>query len=146
MPLGAGLFGGGLAPAGYGLPDSVPPSPFSPLPDPSTGVSQTGRYIDQRTGDYVMLADGRLQGMGTAAQDVLIAIRNIDLSSLTEKGPNFQGVLSNLVAGALAPLVLQKLIRIKQVVVFEPTQDSGFASVDWFDLTTGQSATTAIGI
>lgn len=92
-----------------------------------------------------MLPDGRLQGMATVAQLVLIAIKNIDLSSLTEKGPNFQGVLKSLVAAALAELVAQKKIRIKQVTVLEPTSDSGFANVDWIDLTTGTPGQTQIG-
>ena len=95
--------------------------------------------------DYVFTADGRLEGMTTVQQLVLLAILDIDFSTLTEKGPNFQNVLAALVSTALAPLVRQKLVRIKQVIVLEPSQDAGLASVDWIDLTTGAPQQTPIG-
>lgn len=145
MPIGAGAFPAGAYGAGFGVFETAPATPTSPLPDPSTGLSLTGRFINQQTKDYVMQADGRLQGMPTVAQLVLIAIQDIDLSTLTEKGPNFKGVLAGLVGTALAPLIAQKLVRIKQVTVLEPTKDSGFAEVDWIDLTTMAIKQTAIG-
>jgi len=145
MPIGVGFFAAGLFPAGYGQPETLGQSPTSPLPDASTGGSLTGRYLDQKTHDYVMLADGRLQGMQTVAQLVLIAIEDIDLSTLTEKGPNFKQALSTIVANSLAYLVAQKLVRIKQITVSQPGKDQGIASVDWIDLTNGQPVQTIIG-
>lgn len=142
---GAGLFPAGLFPGGYGAPATVAATPASPLPDPSTGLSLTGRFINPQTNDFVMQADGRLQGMPTVAQLVLIAIKDIDLSPLSEKGKNFKQALASLVSGALSQLVAQKLVRIKQVTVLEPTKDSGFANVDWIDLTNGAPQQTPIG-
>src|ERR1019366_3551405 len=145
MPIGVGFFAAGLFAAGYGEPETLGQSPTSPLPDASTGAPQTCRYINPVTNDYVMLADGRLQGMTSVAQLVLIAIKDIDLSTLTEKGPNFKQAIASIVAGALAPLVAQKRVRIKQVVVLEPGKDQGLASVDGVDLTSGAPVQTTIG-
>jgi|SRR6185312_13570183 len=145
MPIGAGNFAAGSYPAGFGVPETSPNGPAAPLPSAATGAALPGRFIDQTTKDYVMLGDGRLRGMPSVAQLVLLAIEGIDLSRLTEKGPNFKGVLSSLVTTALAPLVAQKLVRVRQVTVLEPTRDAGFAQVDWVDLTTGAPVQTTIG-
>jgi hypothetical protein len=145
MPIGVGLFPAGLFPAGFGVPETAAPSPNSPLPDPSTGISHTGRFINQQTKDYVVQSDGRLQGMPTVAQLVLIAVQNIDFSPLREKGPHFAASLKALIAAALAPLVAAKQVRVRQIVVLEPNQDAGLASVDWIDLTNGAPQQTVIG-
>ena len=145
MPVGAGLYGAGTAPAGYGIPDQAPFSPTSPLIDPATGLSQTGRLIDQQTKDYVFTADGRLQGMPTVRQLVLLAITDIDLSTLTEKGPNFAATLTTLVQNALASLITRKLVLLKQVTVLQPSSDSGIAVANWVDLTNGEPVETPIG-
>jgi hypothetical protein len=126
--------------------NSLPPA----LPDPQHGgQSATGRLLNQQTGDYVMQADGRLQGMSTVNQLVLLAIRNtIDLSALTEKGPNFAQALTALVQVALAPLIAQKLVGLQSVQVLDGSKvlglnpSAGIAVVNWVDLTTGQPQAT----
>jgi hypothetical protein len=145
MPIGAGLFPAGSFPGGFGIPEAGPFSQFAPLPDPTTGLSQTGRFINQKTGDYVFTADGRLQGMPTVEQLVLLAITRIDLSRITEKGPGFKKFFASLVQAALADLIGRKLVQIKSIDVLEPNPDAGLAVLNWIDLTTGQPVPTTIG-
>jgi hypothetical protein len=145
MGIGAGLYPAGLFPAGYGQPATAPFSPTAPLPDPMTGLSRTGRLVNQTTGDYVMQADGRLQGMPTVEQLVLLAILRIDTSDLQEKTPNFRNVLSGRVENALASLIQAKQVQIRQLVVLSPNQDAALALLDWVDLTTGAPVQTPIG-
>ena len=142
MPVGAGLCPAGFSPAGYGLIDTaVAPGPTA-LPDPRTGVSDGGRYINQSTGDYVFTSDGRLLGMPNVYQLVLIALENtIDFSRLQEKGPNFPKVVRTIIQNALADLVTKKMIQIRKIVVQsgQPNMnpDATIAIVNWVDLTTG---------
>jgi hypothetical protein len=144
MPIGAGLAPAGTSLAGFGVVDAAPIPNFLPLPDQRSGLSDSGRLINQTTGDYSFLPDGRLQGMPTVNQLVLLAIlNNIDLSTLTEKGPNFAKTLTALVQTALADLIQRKFILLTSVVVTQPTQDSGLAVANWLDLTTGEPQQTA---
>lgn len=147
MPIGAGLFPAGFSPAGYGVIDAPPVPIVVPLPDYRTGLSDTGRYLSQTTSDYGFTADGRVQGMPTVNQLVLLAIRNnIDFSSLPVKGPNFSATLTNIVQSALADLITRKLVLLVSVVV-APTgpgtnPDAGMAVASWVDLTTGSPQQT----
>jgi hypothetical protein len=142
MPTGAGLFPAGLSPAGFGLPETAAPSPIAPLPDLTTGLPQPGRLLvtqqakgEPNTIDYQFGADGRLQGMSAVQQLVMLAIFNIDLSTLTEKGPNFPAKLQALVAAAIAPLVALKLVGVRSITINEPSSDAGMATLSWVDLT-----------
>ena len=140
MPVGAGLSPAGFVPAGYGQVDTALAPNQVPLPDPKTGLSDGGRLINPRTGDYEFTTDGRLVGMPNVQQLVLLAVANIDLSSLAERPPGFLNKLTNLVATAFAPLVQQKLVRLVNVVlppVGNP--DGALAIANWIDLTTGQA-------
>lgn len=143
MPTGAGKAPAGSSLAGYGVIDSAPPPGIVPLPDTRSGLPQTGRLINQQTGDYVFTADGRLEGMPTVNQLVLIAIRNnIDLSTLQEKGPNFANTLTSLVQNALSALITAKLVLLSSVTVLQPNPDAGVAIANWLDLTNGEPQQT----
>lgn len=141
MPVGAGGCPAGTSQAGYGVVAGAPAPDETPLPDPSTGLSQTGRYIDQTTGDYTFTVDGRVQGMPTVYQLVLLAIENVKLSSLTEKGPNYRQVVTAILQDALADLVASQQVEIRSIVVIDlqPGQnpDATVAMLFWRDLTTG---------
>jgi len=130
---------------GYAPLTTLAATPSSPLPDPRTGLSQTGRLINPLTKDYVMQSDGRLQGMPTVNQLVLIAVFNLDFSSLTEKGPNFANALRAIIQNGMAYLVTQKLVAIRQIVIQQPNADAGLALMNWTDLTTGQNQQTPVG-
>ncbi len=145
MPIGAGLAPAGTSPAGFGVPETAGAPAINPLPDPKTGLSLTGRYIDQKTGDYVMLADGRLQGMATVEQLVLLALNSVDFSDLLDKGPNFRATFANRVQNALADLITKKWVQIRAITISEPNPDAGLAVLDWVDLTTGAPKQTPIG-
>jgi hypothetical protein len=141
MPIGAGLFPAGLFPAGFGQPEQAGPPATALLPDPSTGQTQTGRLINQQTGDYVFTADGRLEGMATVSQLVLLAIKNIDLSQIQQKGPGFERALAARVQAAVADLVTRGLVQIISVVQAATSNpDAGIAVLTWRDLTQGQAS------
>lgn len=146
---GAGASPAGTTPAGYGAIGAAPAAPtLAPLPDPTTGLSCTGRYINPSTGDYQITADGRWQGMGTVPQLVLLAIKAIDVSALMAQGKaaDFARALSGAVQVALADLIKQKLVMITSVNVIDRqpgvNPDAGIAIVNWFDLTTGEPQQT----
>jgi hypothetical protein len=158
-PIGAGLSPAGSAAAGYGVPDVGTQLPSAILPDVRTGGFQTGRLINPVTKDYVMQANGTLQGFDTVPQLVQLALSTqlgssalldlgIDLANATEKGSDFQRQMATLVANALSPLIGQKLVRLDAVIVQEPPSnpDAGIAIVKWFDLTTETQNTSTVGI
>jgi hypothetical protein len=147
MPVGAGFTPAGFSPAGYGTIDVAPAPALVPLPDYRTGLSDSGRYINQKTGDYAWTADGRLQGMPTVNQLVLLAIRNnVDLSTLQVKGPNFNATLTAIVQDALSDLITRKLVLLVSVVIAPSglgiNPDAGIAVASWLDLTTGSPQQT----
>lgn len=150
MPVGAGGCPAGAVPAGYGSVDQAPAPVLVPLPDPITGLSDTGRAIApqnaaQGAGDYSFTPDGRLVGMPTVNQLVLLAIENLDLSSITEKGANYAARVTALIQGALAPIVAQKLLLVRSISVLPtPNPDGSIAMVYWTDLTKGTPQQTAV--
>ena len=149
MPVGAGLCPAGTSCAGYGVIDVAPAPNFTPLPDPKTGLAQTGRYLNApntQTGkgmDYSFSPDGRVQGMPSVYQMVLIAIENADFTQVQEKGPNYKTQLRTIVQNAVAYLVTSKQLQVKSIVVLANTPgqnpDSAIAILNWFDVTTGQN-------
>ena len=97
MPLGAGQSPAGGSAAGYGLPDTGTVPINAILPDPSTGLPQTGRFLNPVTKDYEFTSDGRVVGTPTARQLVQLAVRTtlgssclptlgFDQTGLDEKG------------------------------------------------------------
>lgn len=141
MPVGAGRCRASAVPAGYGAIDVAPAPVLVPVPDPQTGLPQTGRFVDQTTGDYTFTVDGRVQGMPTVYQLVLLAIERADVSSLTEKGSNYKQQVATILQNALSALVVAKQVEIKRVVVIDrlpgTNPDATVAVVFWKDLTTG---------
>jgi hypothetical protein len=141
MGFGAGLAPAGTSLAGYGTLDTAPAPNLVPLPDPVTGLPLTGRLISQPSKDYSFTADGRLQGMPTVRQLVLIAITDVDFSAITEKGPNYTQQVSAQVQAALSVLIAQKQVRIVSIQVNDGAAiaggnpDSGVGIVNWQDLT-----------
>jgi hypothetical protein len=144
MGTGAGTSPAGSSVAGVGVIDSAPQPGVVPLPDQFTGLSQTGRFIDQQTGDYIFTTDGRVVGMQTVPQLVLIALQDVDLSRIQQKGPNFSQFLASVVQDALGDLIAQRLVLLLGVTVLEPNPDAGVALVSWKDLTTGEVVPTKI--
>jgi len=137
MPTGAGLSPAGTSVAGVGVLDSGPQPGVVPLPDPKSGAPQTGRFINQLTGDYEFTADGRVQGMSTVPQLVVIALQDIDLSAIQEKGPNFKQHLASVIQDALGSLIAQGYLVLGPVTVLEPNPDAGLAVFEWYDQLAG---------
>lgn len=153
MPLGAGFCRSGSSPAGFGSPDVAPINVIVPLPDPVTGASQTGRLINysQQGSDYAFTSDGRISGMTTMQQNVLLALLNAQIFyGLEDQGPNFQRIIAGRVQNALATFIRQKWIVLVGVDIAQPSSnpDASGVTVRWRDLTiapTSRNATTTPG-
>jgi hypothetical protein len=158
MPIGAGYAPAGTSSAGYGVPDAAAVPNNAILPAILTGLPQTGRYINPQTGDYVFTSDGRLMGMDTVPQLVLLALTTTLGSSalpalgetftlIREQGPNFGQQLTATVNAALADLVRRKFVKVNSVTTQQSPSnpDAGTVLVKWSDLTTGLSYTNTVG-
>jgi hypothetical protein len=149
MP-GAGFCPAGFSPAGWGslTPASVN-SPL-PLPDPHTGLSLTGRLLNYQQGgsDYVFTPDGRVSGMRTMQQLVLIALLNANIfSNIGTQGPNIQRLVAGRVQSALNPFLKQKWIALVRCDVASGSSNPNALAVDvvWRDLTMPAPTSSAQG-
>ena len=160
MPIGAGLAPAGLAAAGYGVPDTTTIPNNACLPDPLTGLPQTGRLLDPITKDYVFTADGRLQGTPTSRQLMQLAVRTtlgssasptlgMDMSGVSEKGGDYSRRVASAVSSAVAPIVQRGLVTVNSVTIQDAAQsgapDATIATVLWTDNMTGQQFTEVLG-
>ena len=72
----ANPYGAGNQPAGWSPPSAYYPiqssSPYVVYPDPNSGISDSGRLIDQKTRQFVYTSSGDPQGMPSVAQCLLI--------------------------------------------------------------------------
>lgn len=156
MSLGAGFCPAGTTAAGYGVPDTGTVPNNALMPDPLTGLPQTGRNINTATGSYTFTADGRTQGMTTVSQLVQLAIRTqrgssalgafgIDMSKVQEQGTNFERQLGAAIVLALSNLIKAGLVTVIGITWLPVDNTDGTAPyVKWRDNTTGQVVPTAI--
>ena len=138
MSKGAGFCPAGFAPAGFGTPTVAAINIQSPLPDAFTGQPLTGRYIDYTVGDYVFSPDGRIAGMATVQQLVLLALLDGNiLSGLDRKFPNYQRTVANRVQTALSPIIVKGWCQLLGVTITDPSNnpDATAVYVKWKDLT-----------
>ena len=138
MSKGCGFCPCGTAPAGWGTPDLGLVNVPSPLPDPLTKVPLTGRFIDYTTGDYEFSADGRIAGMSTVQQLVLLALLNGNIfAGIAVKLPNYQRTIANRVQTALNPIIQKGWLELVTVSVVDPdtSPDASGILVKWRDLT-----------
>jgi hypothetical protein len=156
--IGAGFQPAGLSSAGYGVPSGATSPNGATLPDATTSLPQTGRFINFQTKDYSFTSDGRIQGMGTTEQLVLLALTTVFGSSadpalgqmytsIQEKGTNFQQQATSAVQSALSDLIKRGFITLDGVGVLEPpgNPDAGAILVAWTDLATGTQNTNSFG-
>jgi hypothetical protein len=142
VPLGAGFAPAGFAPAGFGSPDVAAANIPIPLPDPLTALSLTGRNLNFNAGtqqaDYIFSADGRIAGMATMQQLVLLALFNGNIfTGLDRKLANYQRTIAGRVTTALSPYIKKGWLQLLSVDVVFPTgaPDATAATVTWRDLT-----------
>lgn len=158
MPLGAGFAPAGTSAAGYGVPDSATVPNNALLPDVRTALPMTGRFINPATGDYSFTADGRIQGMATVPQLVLLAIMTVQGSSviptlgetftkIQEQGPNLAQQMNAAMTNALSDLVKRKYVKINSVTVQQSPSNIDAATIlmKWTDLTTGLEYNNTVG-
>ncbi len=150
---GAGIQSAGTSSAGIGAPDEGNPQDgvvFTGL----DGTSNGSRYIDQRTRDYVIDANGRAQGMPNVPHLVQMAItmeRNSsairglgqELKSLDRITPNFERRVLGVLTQALQHLIDAKLVEVIGFSSFKSSQtDKGlrpgqvYGRLLWRDLST----------
>lgn len=136
MSLGAGFSAAGVAPAGFGDLDLLPTPATENLVD-AKGKQQSARAVDAPTGQYILNADGRFQGMPRVEQLVVLAVRAMVLPA-GDVTPNFTTQLKTLVASTLASLVNQGLVQILDVVSYLEQPSRARAALKYRDLTTGK--------
>jgi hypothetical protein len=142
-PYGAGNQNAGWTPAGAYYPVSAPPT-YVPFPDPSTGLADSGRLIDQGTRQFVYDANGDPQGMGTVDQCVQIAWGTIQLQALV---PTFSGGWEQQVQSVYTSAVQSLLSNtppLLAIVSFTLTrfgQNGLTVAIKWKDLTTNVEST-----
>ena len=158
MPVGAGSAPAGTSIAGYGTPDAAAVPNSATLPDTVTGLPRGGRYINPQTGSYQFTADGRLQGMASVNQLVLLATSTRlgssaiptlgqDYTSIQEQQGDFQRQVATRVAASLSNLVRLKLVELLGVTVQQApgNPDGAVVFFQWRDLTTGKESNTQYG-
>lgn len=161
MPVGAGGAPAGAGQSGYGVPDLGQSPLNAPLPDVTTNLPQTGRYINYVTGDYQFTSDGRPVGFGTVPQLVTLALVTVlgssavpDLgqtfTTVQEKQGDYQRQMAARVRDALSNLIKAGQVQLVDVVVQEypSNPDATAVFVKWRDLTQGPNAkiqTTPVG-
>jgi hypothetical protein len=137
--VGAGFQKAGFSPAGIGSPSPAAVNQTVPLPDPLTGLGQTCRLINYQTGDYSFTADGRVQGMSSVQQLVLLALMDSNLfRGIEDKGNGFQRKLAAAVQNQLASFIRQGWVQLMSVDFANASAGSPDAAgvlVRWRDLT-----------
>jgi hypothetical protein len=147
MPLGAGFSAAGFSPGGFGDLEEAPEPATDNLID-ENGVQQTARAIDAATGEYILNASGRAQGMPRARQLVLLRIKTrFGSAAIPGLGVRDQGGDRDIVAerrlkadltAAVDDLVQAGIIRVLSVDVAADSPVRERALLRWEDLTTGQ--------
>ena len=138
----ANPYGVGNQPAGWSPPSAYYPiqssSPYVVYPDPNSGISDSGRLIDQKTRQFVYTSSGDPQGMPSVAQCLLIAWGTIKPEGAV---PTFvagwDSQVRSLYLNAARYLISNKLMSI---VSFQTTRfgSNGVkVNIKWKDLTTG---------
>lgn len=133
---GAGFSAAGFSPAGFGDIDELPAPATENLVD-AKGVQRNARAINPATGQYVLNADGRFQGMARVEQLVVLLVRAMTLPA-GDVTSNMKLQLQTLLAKTLAPLVTQGLITILDVVPYLEQPSRARAALKYRDLTTDQ--------
>lgn len=153
--VGAGLFGAGLGPYGYGTPAVAPIPGGAVFRDSATGDQLGARRIDPKTGAYVYDAYGRVEGMSAGAQAVYLACKvesgTSSVSTLGHELRSIDRITTNMarrveqkIRAALAAAERTGLIRIVAIDV-EPMNERGaFARVRWLDLETREERETIV--
>ncbi len=149
---GAGIQPAGTSSAGIGAPEEGNPQDGVVFQAPD-GTSDGSRYIDSQTRDYVMNANGRLNGMPNVPHLVQFAIlteinssavRGIgqNLKSLDRISPNFDKKVLGILTTALQPLINARLVEVVGFSSKSSSTDKGvtpgrfYGRLLWRDLTT----------
>ena len=128
------------------------------LIDPNTGTIRNSRLINSVTNDYVMGANGHLEGMSGIQQAVYLAIvtrlgstaqYNLgqNLSSIRVIGSNTTTQIQNSIVAALNSLIINKQILVQNISVqISPTvATAALVTVNWIDLSTNNAQVTILG-
>lgn len=149
--LGAGFSAAGFSPAGTGDVTLAAAPATDTLIDSDDGSQQSARKIDAATGQYVLSASGRIQGMPRVRQLVLLRIKTVLNSStiaglgLARMGGDRNGSsvvrFQNAITAALQDLVTGQLVQIVSITAATDTPTRIRGAVRWRDLTTSTEYT-----
>ena len=153
---GAGLQKAGKTSAGFGTSSEATVFEGGFLRDEITGETLGARLINPKTKGFVLDSNGRLLGMKSVRQAVLIAIHTVRdssavrglgnrLSSIDRIGSNIERQILNILSEALAPLVQAGLVEVVGFSQFKAGDGKNgmlpgavFGRFRWKDLTTKQ--------
>lgn len=149
--LGAGFSAAGFSPAGTGDVTLANAPATDILIDSDDNSQQSARKIDAATGQYVLSASGRIQGMPRVRQLVLLRLKTV-LNSSTIAGLGMAAMggdrngstvsrFQNAITAALADLVTGKLVAIIAIAAATDTPTRLRGAVRWRDLTTATEYT-----
>ena len=144
---GAGTQGGGLSPAGLGDPAEGDEDNGKLFRDQYSGEGLSGRLIDQRTGRYTFDSYGRILGMSTGQQKVLLAVKTDlgssavaelgnRLRSIQKIGVGFERELQDVYSQALARPINAGEVELISVTPQRVGTSGAFVLVRFRDLTT----------
>lgn len=144
MTTGAGFCPAGFAPYGSGTPDAAPIPGGSLLRDTLTGLTLSSRKIDPATGDFVMDAFGRIEGMTAGQQAMYIAFKGENVfAGVDVIGPNFDREIRSRVSTAVQRAVAQGLISNVRTEIGH-TGSRAFTLIRFFDETTKTEQTHSL--
>jgi hypothetical protein len=155
MPIGLGLTPCGVTDFGYGTPDRAALPGKGLLIDSFNAAQWNARKIDPKTGQYVLAANGRWQGMSGVAQRVLLAVKTTrdkaalkdfgnPISRIQKNGTNVVKQLTDAYTQALKQLTDTKTISVLDITVSPFASSGEYVIVRWRDLTTGLEQTTSV--
>lgn len=148
---GFGVQPAGVSPAGYGKPSSASDPTGTVLRDELTGRPLDARKINPRTGAYERDANGRLLGMSSSRQIVLLAIRTTfgsaadkemgnKLRKLDRITDNFRFRVLTTITDSLRRQIDAGILRVDDFSVFKAGIKDGlrpgqtYGRLHWFDL------------
>lgn len=154
---GSGIQRAGRTPAGFGTSTAANVFEGGFLRDEVTNATLGARLINPKTKAFVLDSNGRLLGMKSVRQAVLIAIHTVRnssavrdlgnrLTSIKRIGASFEKQVLDVLTEALRPLITAGLVEVVGFSQFRAGDGSNgmlpgavFGRLKWRDLTTKQT-------
>lgn len=145
----------GTVPFGVGAPTAAASQGGKPLTNPSTGVSTGSRFLDPKTGDYVVDGFGRISGMDDLRQLVLLRVKTTQgastvaalgntLRSIDRITSNIERRIDAILRSAVRDIVDGGLIEVVSVTANVVRPGVVLAQLRWRSVATGLEDSASI--